>query len=156
MPRCIVFGPRDVDVVSIVTRNFPRATILKFGEGGSITGIFPDNPTNELKAEELHVIVLEEDLNSVIWQPFFIKCSVGAPAGSGKKLAEILRQRFNGKPTDEKTKFEVPIPIPPFGGTADDKDRRSREYGLRTEVMGDIEDLMERNGIPVEIGLARW
>ncbi len=156
MPRCIVYGPKDLDIVSIVTSNFPKATITRFDESGGITGIFPDNPQDTLKALGLHVTILEEDLSMVIWQPFIIKPAFSAPVGSEQKLAELLRQRFNARPIPrEKTKFEIPIPVPTFNISTDNVERHRREYELKMEVVDDIQDFMKQNGIPVELGLTR-
>lgn len=156
MPRCIVFGPREVDVVSIVQRECPAATVTKFDEDGGITGIFPDDPKDKLTAAGLHVIVLEAYLSSVVWRPFLVRGSFSAPEGAAERIAEILRQRFNGRPTREKARFEIPIPIPDHDRTEDPAVTYPREYNLRMEVVHRIQDLMYQHNIPIEIGLARW
>lgn len=156
MPRCIVFGPRGTDVVSTVARECPAATVTKFDENGDITGIFPDNPIDKLRAAGLHTIVLEADLNSVIWRLFRIRGALGAVAEADRKIVEIIQRRFNGRPTDEKSIFQIPIPVPSSSSPVEWKEKARRELNLLMETLKRIEDTLIGNGIHVEIGLMRW
>ena len=63
MPRCIVFGPRGIDVISIVAREYPRATVTKFDEDGGITGIFPEDPKVRLTAGGNHPKTFQRQAN---------------------------------------------------------------------------------------------
>lgn len=157
MPRCIVFGPRDTDVVSIVTRECPTATILKFDEDGGITGIFPDDPKDKLTKAGLHVVVLEPYLNSVIWRPFLIRGAPGTGVETDRKIAETIQKRFNGRPTGEKSRFEIPIPVPSFDDSVSWQEKARHEYNLLMETLKSMEcTLTEKSGINIEIGLMRW
>lgn len=153
MPRCNVFGPRDIDVALIVTQNFPDATVIKFDEDKSVIAIFPENPTDRLKELGLHVVVWEGHLSSVFWQPFIIRGGLGTSPEDERKIPDILRQRFNVRPMRERARFEIPIPVP--DDSIDLAERRRLEFDLRMKAVDDIQKLMKSNGIHLEIGLAR-
>jgi hypothetical protein len=149
MPRCNVFGPKDLDVVAILTRACPGATITRFDESGGVMCVFSDDPTDMLREQGLHVIVFEKDLNGVVWHLFIVRSVPGAPAGTEERIAGILRQRFNAKPTGEKIKFEIPIPVTTFTDPIDPVRRRNYEYRLRIETLRDIQHTLEKHGILV-------
>lgn len=156
MPRCAVYGPRDVDVVSVVMRELPSTVITMVDEIGAITGVFQENPTDKLISAGLHVTLLEKDVNSVVWRPFYVRDSVGSSAGTEDRIAEILRQRFNARPSGERSKFLLPILVLPLDGSAESSSRARREYYLLMQVLERIERVLEENGIDSELGLASW
>lgn len=158
MPIYLVYGAREVNVVSTVTCHFPEpeTTITRFHEDGGVNAVFLDNPEHTLKELGLHMILLDAEVSLVIWQPMIVTPSLATPAESEGKIAEILCQRFNGRKDTEKGRFKVPIPFPPFVPIDKRAERLKKEYELRKQVVDDIDDVMKKHGLTVRIGLARW
>lgn len=156
MPRCLVYGPKNIDVPSILAEKFPKAVITKFDGYGGVTAVFSENPEDTIKSLGLYVTTLDEKVSNVIKQAVLVRPAAGVPDKADERISELLLQRFNGRPMGEKGKFEIAIPAPDSKDQPDDLVRHRIEYELRMQAVNDIEDFMNQNGISVSIGLARW
>lgn len=154
MPRCIVYGPRDIDVVGLINQNFQKAFVTKFDDSGDVTAVFPEDPTEMLNRLGVHVIVLDR-VSTILKQPILIRPAFGVPNEAEARIKELLQKRFMGRAVG-RGRFEIPLPMPTAKDEPDEVKRHKLEFELRMEAIKSIEDFMHQNGIRVEIGLARW
>lgn len=146
MSRCIVFGPRDVDVATIIAANCPDGTITKFDDNGGVVAVLPEGSENTLRARGLHLVVINDNLHAVVWLPFIIKRSLGDPFTNLLPILDVLQNHFNVREKPEhKDTFEFPVPLSPSS------DGRP-EYDFIQEVIAHITRVMEKAGILIEIG----